>query len=198
MGGWLERLLLEQSGSARARWAAGALLLLGAACLVAVTCAGCGAAGQLHTYRVGVEQYGEAVAILDEALARRIDAAAPEARAQVRSEIGSRQILGATAEETASLALARYDELMRPFAVAAEAARYAAAGGRALDLALDTWGAVEGRSTFMVKLACGLAAFMALVDAVLAAGIELPDRAASVAETLSTWSTESCPEGGAW
>lgn len=184
----LERIFMGPGGGA------------GGAALVALAVAfssGCGG-GQLHTYRVGVEQYGEAVAILDEALARRIEAVAPEARAQVRSEIASRQILGVTAEETAELALARYDELMRPYAIATEAARYAAAGGRALDRALDTWGTVEGRSTFMTKLACGLAAFMALADAVIAAGIELPDRATAVAQTLSTWSSESCPEGGAW
>lgn len=170
--------------------------VVGAVACVVVTCVGCGAG--IAPYRVGVEQYAEGVALMDEAIARRVESAGPEARAQVRQEIEARQILGATQSETARLALERYDELMRPLSQAAEAARYAAAGGRAMDRALDAWEAHDQREPFLIRVACALAALMALADAVVESGIELPSRATLVAETLSTWSDESCPEGGAW
>lgn len=158
---------------------------------------GCGG-GVPRAYRVGVDGYAEGVALMDEAVERRIHAEAPEARAIVRGEVASRQILGVTPEETASLALERYDEIMSPLRVASEAARYAAAGALALERALDAWDAQATRQPFLVRAACAVAAIMALADAVLAAGIELPARATSVVETMSTWSSESCPEGGAW
>lgn len=196
MGDWLERLMLERSASTRARIGGAVLLALAVACLVAVTCSGCGTVPRAA--RVTVAEYARAVNLADEAVARRIEAAGPEARAQVRGEIAARQVLGETPSETARLALERYDEIMRPLGTATIVVDSARRGALAFERALDAWDAHGNDQPFLTVAACAVAVLTQLGDALMAAEIEFPSSVSRVIEMVTAWGDQSCPEGGVW
>lgn len=175
---------------------AGAAVIAAAAMLVAATCVGCG--GVPREARVAAEQYGEALDVVDRVMETRIRTAGGEAREQVRGEIARGEIMGVTPDETYSLGMERYDELMAPLMAVLTALDYGREGAEALDLALDAWASGTGGGTTLTTGACALAALMVIGDALLAAGVELPSVMTRAIEVASLWARESCPPGGAW
>lgn len=153
MGSWLERLLLEQSGSARARWAAGALVVLGAVCLVAVTCAGCG--GPPAQMRQIVHAGAVVLVEVDRVAADRYRETAERAL-----------------EESASLA--EYHERMAPMNAVQESLQSAAAALEVSDALIGAWDeGAEGRwSEVMHHL---MDAYEAVMMRLRQAGIEPPN-----------------------
>lgn len=153
MGGWLERLLLEGSGDPRARWAAGALVLLGAACLVAVTCSGCGGVPERARHAV----HAGAVVLVE------VDRVAAE---EYRD--------GAAAALEASSSLAEYREQMRALDGLQVALQGAAAALEVADALLAVWdGAAEQR--WGEVIAALFDAYEGVLRALRAADIEPPD-----------------------
>ena len=152
MGEWLERLLLERSGSGEWRLAALALVL-GVACVVAVMCSGCGGAPQ--TIRSAV--HAGAIVLVE------VDRVAAE---QYRER--------AEAALESSASLAEYRERMAPMDELQGALQSAAAALEVSEALVSAWDeGAEGRwSEVMHHL---MAAYEAVLRRLRAAGIEPPE-----------------------
>ena len=154
--------------------------------------------------RVAVEEIAIALDLADELLERRVEIAGTERREQVRDEVARREVLGETPEETADLAMERWEELMRPLTLARTVLRLARGTHEdgseegtllALERVLDAWDAGGADEQDLIgAAACATAALSAVVTGLVRAGMEPPEQLLDGIRWVAAFARGVCPE----
>lgn len=155
--------------------------------------AACG--GPPRAARIAIEQTAGGLVVADTLVADAVRERGQGARAQVLNEVLRGDIEGGTPEETRSLAMSRWDALMKPTTDARAGLRSAREGLSAVELAIDAWAAGSGsEGDFLRVAACAVAAIAEAVQSMEAAGLEMPAAVTGGIDLVAGFAAGGCEE----